>query len=194
MSTKTLYLIRHGNYEITTKPPAEPDGTLTDTGREQATLAGHHLHSHPITALHHSTAQRAAETAALIAVYFPGLAITARADLRECVPSVPAGLEAQLAHIPPEFIAKSREQAPRAFATFFRPLANGESDQSEIIVSHGNLICYFISQIFQAPFDGWINADIGNCGISKVEIYGSGRVRLIYHNETSYLPAALHTY
>lgn len=194
MATKTLYLVRHGNYEVTTIPPAEPDGPLTDTGREQATLAGHHLHTQPITALHYSTAERAAETAALIAVYFPGLTITAHDELRECVPSVPAGLEAQLAHIPAGFIAHSRQQAPRAFATFFRPLAEGEANQSEIIVSHGNLIGYFISQIFQAPLDAWINADIGNCGISKVEIYGSGRMRLIAHNETSYLPAELHTY
>lgn len=121
MNRKTIFLVRHGQYTNTAVPPNEPDGPLTEKGRQQARLVGQRLLTYAPTRLIHSDLKRAVETADLIAEQLGDVDKRPSALLRECIPSVPAGMEASFANIPADFIAQGREQADQAFAHFFTP-------------------------------------------------------------------------
>jgi probable phosphoglycerate mutase len=191
MAKKVLYLIRHGQYDSTTTPPQEPDGGLTEIGKQQAALTAERLRALPVSVIHHSTTQRATETAAIIAARFPQAGLRPSPLLRECIPSVPGAYKAQFAHIPADFIERSQPQAEQAFATYFRATLNGDSDQHEILVSHGNLISHLVCRVLQAPLDAWLNTDIQLCGLGEVVVGSQGRLRLVRHNDTGHLPPHL---
>src|SRR5262245_25278384 len=163
MATRSLYLVRHGQYEDVSTPPAEEDGPLAATGREQARLTARRLQAFPLQVIHHSDLQRARETAAIIADQFPGLPLRASPLLRECIPHVPerAALSPSFrrlfARLPGEVLEQGRAQAEAAFAAYFKP-ARG-TDRHELVVSSGNLIRYFMCRVLGAPPGAWWKAD-----------------------------------
>ncbi|MCP5097371.1 MAG: hypothetical protein GY943_17640, partial [Chloroflexi bacterium] len=140
MPNRVLFFVRHGQYLSTAHEGEEPDGALTEVGQAQSALTAKRLQDYPIQVIHHSTLQRAVETADIIANAFPDVGKRPSPLLRECIPCVPEGMESHFAHIPPEFIAGGMVQAQQAFATYITPLIDGDSNQYEIVVSHGNLI------------------------------------------------------
>ncbi len=199
MATKTLYLVRHGQYKPTSFPPNVQDGPLTELGREQTTLLAGRLKDFPIKKIHHSPLIRAAETAALLSAEFPAVKLEASPLLEECIPCVPPATmltesqKAFFASLPASVLEEGGPQARQVFQTYFQPAA-GEEASHEIIVSHGNLICFLICQVFQAPPETWIKTDIQNCGLSEIVIQGSGPMRLSYHNDTGHLPLSRRTW
>ncbi|MCB0062687.1 MAG: histidine phosphatase family protein, partial [Caldilineaceae bacterium] len=107
MATKTIYLIRHGQYYQRKDPsvtPDEPavygvdadevqrDGGLTAAGVQQAERTAERLQTLPIDCIYSSTLPRAMQTAAIIAQAIPEVTNTAHRDLWECIPHVPAKL------------------------------------------------------------------------------------------------------
>lgn len=191
---KTLFLVRHGQYTSTAQPDDEPDGPLTELGREQVALLAQRLKEFSVRKIYHSPLIRAAETASLLSAEFPGVALEASPILVECIPAVPSDLailpevvQKWFAEIPAEFIEKGGPQARQVFETYFQP-PEGDEDYAEIIVSHGNLIAYLVCQVLKAPAEAWNNTDIQNSGLSEISIRSSGYMRLNYHNDTSHLP------
>lgn len=157
---RKLFLIRHGQYENTEAEGAEPDGHLTAKGRQQAKLTGQRLANLPINIIHYSPLERTTETADLIAQSFPNAPRQPSLLLRECIPSVPEPIKDHFAGIPAKFLdERGHDQAQQAFATFFQP-ADGDEEQHELIIAHGNIISYFACRILQAPLDSWININI----------------------------------
>lgn len=191
MANRILLFIRHGQYHSTGPPTHEPDGPLTESGQKQAALAAKRLQTYPVRQIHHSTLQRAVETAEIISAGLPDAVLHPSSLLRECIPCIPHGFEAHFAQIPPSFIKGGRKQARQAFETFMKPLAEGESEQYEIVVSHGNLINYLASRVAGAPEEAWLNFDIQQCGITEIVINPEGWVRLVRHNDTGHLPLEL---
>lgn len=188
MGNRIIHIVRHGQYDITTNNDEEPDGRLTPLGKEQAEQTAVYLTAYPITLIHHSTLTRAQETAVLIAAHFPRARIKKDARIRECIPSVPTGYESHFQHIPKKSLKSGPGRAQRAFAAYFKkPIVKEAPDVHELIVSHGNIINYFIVQTLQAPIDNWINLGIYHCSVSQVVVQPSGRLRLIHFNETGHL-------
>jgi broad specificity phosphatase PhoE len=194
MARRIIYLVRHGQYEATTVPPDEPDGSLTDAGREQAQLTGNRLKTFPIKTIHYSPLQRTQETMEILAGQFPNASLQSSALLKECIPSVPEAFKQHFAHLPEDFVKAGKLQAQQAFEAFFRPPHESESDRHELIVAHGNLISHFVCQTLQAPLDAWVNIDIHHCGTSELFISATGFMKLIHHNEIRHLPHHLHTF
>jgi serine/threonine-protein phosphatase PGAM5 len=192
MPQRILYLVRHGHYASTTTPPSEPDGPLTAIGQEQATLTAQRIRPFPISNIHHSTLQRARETATIIAAQFPTVPLYSSPLLCECIPCIPSAFGAFFEGIPAEVIAAGGPQAQQVFDTYFKPA--DASDQYEVIISSGNLISYLICRILGAPPDAWIHTDIQHCGISEIVIGSPRRVLLVRHNDTGHLPAHLQTF
>ena len=64
MATRTLYLIRHGEYDWDDQPT--PHKGLTRRGRKQARLTARRLRTLPATAIYSSDLRRAVETAEII--------------------------------------------------------------------------------------------------------------------------------
>jgi broad specificity phosphatase PhoE len=195
MPKRFLYLVRHAKFTSTAAPSDEPDGPLTAEGRQQAILTAQRLRGLPIVTIHHSTAQRALETAHLIAEQFPDVPLQPSPLLRECIAAIPppsalpAKYRASILKLPRDFLRRGKTQAERAFDKYFRRPRNG--DVHEIIVSHGNIIDYFACRVIKAPAWAWINLDIRQCGVSEVVIDSTGWMRLMSHNETGHLPENL---
>ena len=188
MGNRIIHLVRHGQYDIATPDDEEPDGRLTQLGKEQAEMTAAYLSTHPIRVIHYSTLTRAQETAVIIAPYFPLARMKPDAQLRECIPSVPAGYEMHFQHIPKRSIKSGPGRAKKAFKAYFKPIAKEAPDVHELIASHGNLINYFIARSILAPADSWMNLGIHHCSISQVVVLPSGRIRLVHFNETGHLP------
>ncbi len=189
MTKRILYLIRHGQYE----PLDDPNGTLTEVGKEQAYFTAKRFQECPISTIYFSTMPRAKETAVIIANQFPNAKQIASPLLRECFPSVPEPFKAHFAQFPAEEITAGKVQAHKAFESYFNPIEDGDDEVHEMIVAHGNLISHFICQILQAPVDSWIRTDIFHCGISQIIIFSNGLQKLIRHNDNSHLPPHLQT-
>jgi len=142
---------------------------------------------------------RAAETAALLSVEFPGVELQSSALLEECIPAVPPdsmlteNQKAFFASLPAKVLEEGGPQARQVFETHFQP-AEGEEASHEIIVSHGNLISFLVCQVFQAPPETWLKTDIQNCGLSEIVIQPNGSMRLNYHNDTGHMPLNLRTW
>lgn len=198
MAKRILHLVRHGQYTPTTTLPDEPDGPLTNVGKEQAALIARRLAGLPASVIHHSTLQRATETARAIGALLPGVELRPAAVLCECIPTVPPGFEAHFTDVDADVLARGGPQAREAFATYFVPAPDetdrDETDRHEVIVSSGNLIRYLICRVLGAPEDAWVNMDIQQCGLCEVIVGQPRGMVLARHNDTGHLPPALQLY
>lgn len=191
MADRILYLVRHGQYD-SENAPDDLGGSLTEMGRTQALLAAQRLSTLPIRAVHYSTLRRSAETAQIIAATFPGVERHPSELLWECIPCLPATFPEMFAHISKEKLRRHERQAQQAFKQYFAPAR--DTDRHEILVTHGNLLRYFVCRSLSAPPQTWTNTDVNNCGISVVVVQSEGRLMLVSHNETGHLPDHLRTY
>jgi serine/threonine-protein phosphatase PGAM5 len=207
MATRTLYLIRHGEYQLEEIKKFDYDltleqhyelhkkeGGLTLTGRKQAKLTAKRLRSLPIDAIYCSSLRRASETAERIAKEFPTTKVKKSRLLWECVPLIPKAF-AQYEHfryLSEKDVDRWKRQADEAFETYFRS-ARG-TDKHDIIVSHANLIRYLVCIVLQIQPDAWFNMFIDNCGISEVRIEPNDHMKLVSYNDVGHLPRELRTY
>jgi serine/threonine-protein phosphatase PGAM5 len=198
VATRTLYLVRHGQYhqleysaeeDLTMAQVNQLDGGLTPAGVEQAQLTAQRLSGLPITAIHCSTLPRAIETAEILAQEFPGVPVCGSRMLWECVPSVPPALAGHFANVLAEDLAEDGKSAEQAFDRYFRR-ARGK-DTHEILVGHGNLFRYFVCRLLEAPVESWVNMDSYNCGLSEVHI--TDVLTLVSYNDVGHLPLYLRT-
>jgi broad specificity phosphatase PhoE len=187
-----LYIVRHGRY-VSSGPP-DYDGPLSEMGMQQAGLIAERLAGLPISVIQCSTLQRARETAAIIAARFPGVETLFSPLLCECVASVPPLVKAYLEErVPAHELVEGPIQARSAWERFFQP-PDGAEDDSQIIVSSGNLIGYFVGQAVGAPADAWIRSDIQHCGLTEITIKRTRGPLLLRHNDVGHLPPELRTF
>jgi serine/threonine-protein phosphatase PGAM5 len=178
VGTRTLVLLRHGQYE------AEGVGSLTSLGRDQARASARYLKTLPIDAVWASTLVRARETAEIVAGALGKTYRTTRI-LREGLYSKVEGYP-----VPASERQEDRERADRAFAQFFR---KSRRDRTELIVCHGNLIRYLVCRALRAPVPTWLRMTTSHCGLTRILVRGTGAVRVVSYNETSHLPPDLVT-
>ena len=93
--------------------------------------------------------------------------------------------------MPPEALERDRSQAQRAFARYFIP---ARTDRHEIIVSHGNLIRYFVCSALGAPAEAWANADINQCSLCVIRVEPDGRKVVLAFNDTGHLSEQMLTF
>jgi broad specificity phosphatase PhoE len=190
MGRRTLYLIRHGQYN-THYAPDELGGSLTPLGIIQAQHIAERLKGQPIATIHHSTLRRATETAHIISEALPGVPLEPSNLIWENVPSVPPQYADSFAHLTPEELKALSRRGDKAFRRYFKP--SPEADRLELVVCHGNLIRQFMCRTLRVPIKAWANADIHNCGLTEVRIEGSGHMLLVSHNDTGHLPVEIKT-
>lgn len=189
MPSRFLYLVRHGE--------ADDDGFLTENGRQQAIATGEHLRDVRFRAVRHSPLSRAEQTAELIAGFQPGVPMGPSGLLGDYPPPVSAppgtpGLPAAYASFMDGFTEDERadgiELAGAALARYATP---GETDSSELIVTHNFLIGWFVRHALDGPEWRWLGVNQCNCGIT-VLLYRTGAPAcLVSHNDVSHLPAPL---
>lgn len=185
MGTRTLILVRHGQYHLDGEHARY--GRLTALGERQSKRLAKRLAGYPIDAVHTSTAPRAIETAAFVLQQLRTLAPKSTPALLEGFPTVFEGIsrEQRLK------VAGHRTRMERAFKRYFR--ATRGRDRTELLVCHGNIIRFFVRRALGDSPHKWSHAAIMHCGISIVVVSAKG-ARIYALNDVGHLPHAMQTF
>jgi serine/threonine-protein phosphatase PGAM5 len=188
---RTIYLIRHGHYDIDDERDPDVGRALVPLGVAQARLVAARLTSLPvkITSLHSSTMTRARQTAVVINQEFPDLKLRQTRLLRECTP--PTWRQDVMEELENGEAKECQNQLEQAFAEFFVPSRDG--DKHDVLVCHGNVIRYFVAKVLGVDTMSWLRMSIGNCSLTAVRINPDGSMRLLFFGDVGHLPPNLQT-
>jgi serine/threonine-protein phosphatase PGAM5 len=191
MATRTIILVRHGQYHHATDKELE---RLTTLGRKQAKLVGKRLKENKIDRMVVSTMPRAQETAQIIRSEIGYRKAFESCDtLRECTPGFPKHLRKKAGYTDTKKLAKAQAQLNKAFAKYFKA---PRKDTLEVIVCHGNVIRYLVCKVLGIDPLVWRQMDIKQCAISVVEVRskGTNRKLLVSHNDMGHIPKHQRTF
>ncbi len=189
---RTIYLIRHGDYNQQDERDPDIGKELIPLGIAQARLVSSRLKSLPIkiTSLISSTMTRARQTAMIINHEFPNLELQKDSMIRECTP--PTWREDIMAEETESNLEDCVESLEAAFSKYFIPSPDDE-DRNQIIVCHGNVIRYFVTKVLKVNTMAWLQMTIGNCSLTIVKIIPDGKMKLISFNDVGHIPPNLQT-
>jgi serine/threonine-protein phosphatase PGAM5 len=189
---RTIYLIRHGNYNHEDERDPDVGKELVPLGIAQTRLVASRLKSLPvkITSLISSTMTRARQTAMIINRDFPELELQQYRLIRECTP--PTWRKDIMEREDPEELNNCTDSLEAAFNKFFVPSPDDE-DRNDVIVCHGNVIRYFVTKVLKVNTMAWLQMTISNCGLTIVKIMPNGTMRLIAFNDVGHLPPNMQT-
>ena len=188
---RTLWLIRHGEYEHGVETTDE--GGLVALGRQQARLLAARLDGYPVvfTSLQASTMTRAGETAELLAEAFPRVPVSFHDDIRECTP--PTTRQDIMEKLEPGEAETCAATLEKAWARLFVP-ARGSGDEHDLVVCHGNVIRWFMARVVKNDVENWLEASIANCSVTVVQVRADGSTKLISFADTGHIPWGMTTY
>lgn len=188
---RTVYLIRHGEYDHEDERDPDVGRGLVPLGVAQARIVGSRLRALPVemTSLHSSTMTRARETALVIGEEFPNLELETSRLLRECTP--PTWREDVMADEEPADVEACTKQLEEAFPIYLAP--SPDVDRHDIIVCHGNVIRYFVTKALRVDTAAWLGMSIGNCSLTVVTINADGSMKLLSYSDVGHLPPNLTT-
>ena len=188
---RTIYLIRHGEYEHGVETPDE--GELVALGRQQARLLAGRLDALPVTvtSIQASSMNRARQTAELVATHFPDLDLKLFDDIRECTPATRR--RDIMDRLAPGEAAACEAELDKAWARIFRPADAGQ-DEHDIVVCHGNVIRWFVTRVLAVDAQAWLQMSIANCSLTVVQVRADGSCKLISFADSGHLPWSMTTY
>jgi len=189
---RTLYLIRHGQYDHDDDRDPDIGKALVPLGIAQSKLVAGRLNSLPakMSSLISSTMTRARQTAMIINQDFPELELHQTRLIRECTP--PTWREDIMEGENSEELKKCTDNLDAAFSKYFIPSPD-EEDRNSIIVCHGNVIRYFVTKVLKVETMSWLQMTTGNCGLTVVRIKPDGSMKLVSFNDMGHIPPNLQT-
>lgn len=191
--TRTIYLIRHGEYDQTDSSDSDIGKKLTPLGIAQAKLVSTRLKGMPVefTSLTSSTMTRARETALVINQDFPELKLQQSTLIRECTPPTwRKDIMAEETESDLNLCVKNIEQA---FNEYFIP-APDSRDRNDIIVCHGNVIRYFVTKVLSVDPMSWLQMSISNCSLTIIRILPDGSMKLDTFSDYGHIPENMRTF
>ena len=143
---RTIYLIRHGDYNQSDEEDEFVGNELNTLGVAQARLLSSRLKSMSVefSSLTSSTMTRARQTAMVINENFPELKLIQDSLICECTP--PTWRKDIMAGVDTTEIELCAEKIEKAFKKYFIPSPD-ENDRYDLIVCHGNVIRYFVTKV-----------------------------------------------
>jgi serine/threonine-protein phosphatase PGAM5 len=187
----TVFLIRHGEYDIGDVRDPDAGGGLVPLGVAQARLVAARLRGMPVTfsSIWSSTMTRAWQTALVIGQEFPGVRIQSSRLIRECTPPT-RRMDVMKGEAADDLDACTR-QLDEAFATFFTP--SPEADRNDILVCHGNVIRYFVTRALGVDTTAWLGMSIANCSLTVITVEADGSMKLLSFSDSGHIPPNLST-
>jgi serine/threonine-protein phosphatase PGAM5 len=182
---RTVYLVRHGAYDASSKSDS-PDGPgLLPLGIAQARLIGARLHGLPatITAITTSTMTRARETAAVMHESLPAVLVQESNLLRECTPPTHDQTTDEQTEKEQRTCQSTLDEA---FMRYFTP-ARG-SDQNDVLVCHGNVIRYLVTKALGVDPRAWTGMNIAHASLTVVRIRPNGSATILSVGDVGHLP------
>jgi serine/threonine-protein phosphatase PGAM5 len=185
--TRTIYLVRHGAYDLNEKGDEDVAHGLTPLGIAQARLVADRLHGLPVTftTLTASTMKRAKETAQVVAQSLPQLTLDTTPLLRECLPRT--WRTEVIKKVKPEALDAAEAQLNQAFDKFFVP-ANG-ADQHDILVCHGNVIRYFVTKALGVDTQAWLGFTVAHCSLTVIQVSSKRTFKVLAVGDVGHIPA-----
>ena len=192
IGTRTIYLIRHGEYDQADTSDSDIGKKLTPLGIAQARLVSTRLKGIPVgfTSLTSSTITRARETAMVINQDFPELKLQQSTLIRECTP--PTWRKDVMEDTDSLELLYCVRNLEQAFAEYFAPSPDVK-DRNDIIVSHGNVIRYFVTKVLKADPMSWLQMSIGNCSLTIIRILPDGSMKLAAYGDMGHIPPNMQT-
>jgi len=192
-SLKTIYLVRHGHFDMLDSKNSIEGKCLLPSGIQQAELTGELLASFgsKFNCIYSSDYSRARQTAEIIASKLINVPHQIDSDLREInnryyyrqgASSVLEPLtELERADHPPSAVT--------AFDKYF--VKQPPTSKSEVIVCHGNLITYFLSRLIQLSEFEWQSLYIHYCSITEIRIAATGESDIVSICDERHIPKEL---
>jgi len=189
---RTVYLIRHGEYDQADTSDSDVGKKLTPLGIAQARLVSARLKGMPVefTLLTSSTMTRARETAMVINEDFPELKLQQSTLIRECTP--PTWRKNVVANETESDLNMCVKNIEQAFKEYFIPSPD-VGDRNDIIVCHGNVIRYFVTKVLKADPMSWLQMSIGNCSLTIIRIFPDGSMKLAAYSDMGHIPPNMQT-
>jgi serine/threonine-protein phosphatase PGAM5 len=190
--SRTIYLIRHGQYDLSDERDPDVGRGLVPLGIAQTKLVTDRLKGLPVnmTSLISSTMTRARQTAMIINQEFPELILQRDSLIREC--TMPTWREDIMEEEDPEDLVDCTAKLDSAFSIYFKSSPD-ENDRHDIIVCHGNVIRYFVTKALNVNSLSWLQMTVTNCGITVIKIKPDGMMKLISFNDRGHIPANMQT-
>ena len=191
--TRTIYLIRHGEYNQADTTDSDIEKKLTPLGIAQARLVSTRLKGMLVefTSLTSSTMTRAKETAMIINQDFPKLKLQQSDLIRECTP--PTWRADIMAGVDTTEIELCVTNIEQAFNKYFISSPD-ENDRHDLIVCHGNVIRYFVTKVLNVDSMSWLQMSITNCSLTIIRIIPDGSMKLDAFSDYGHIPKNMRTF
>jgi serine/threonine-protein phosphatase PGAM5 len=191
--TRTIYLIRHGEYNIDDERDAFVGKELTPLGVAQARLLSTRLKAMSVhfNSLISSTMTRARQTAMVINQEFPELELKQDSLICECTP--PTWREDIMAGVDTTEKEQCVANIEEAFSKYFVPSPD-EKDRHDLIVCHGNVIRYLVTKVLNVDTMSWLQMSITNCSLTIVRIKHDGTMKLDTFSDYGHIPENMRTF
>ena len=188
---RTVYLIRHGEYDSDDESDPTVGKALVPLGVAQARLVGARLRGMPVNfaSLHSSTMTRARQTALVIGEEFPDLPLQSSGLISECTP--PTWRKDVMKDETPEDLNACTSQLEKAFPVYFAP--SPEADRHDIVVCHGNVIRYFVTKALGVDTEAWLGMSIANCSLTVITVKADGSMKVLSYSDSGHIPPNLTT-
>ncbi len=188
--SKTIYLVRHAQYERIESSMGRTD-VLTDLGFRQSQFLAQYLSRFPITRIYHSTFDRAQLSAQILQKLLSDVELIPDQSLVERTPGFPKGFISKYGLGQFRSLLRHRIDAEKSYRKHFRYFES--EDQHHVIVSHGNLIRFFICKVLKIPSRYWQTLEMKQCALTVIVLRSDGTCRLLTHNELGHLPIDIQT-
>ncbi len=191
--TRTIYLIRHGQYSPQDDGLPDSVQVLTPLGIAQARLVSQRLKSMDIkfNSLLTSTMTRAKQTAEVISRDFPELNLEQTDLIRECTP--PSWRKDIMTGVDTTEREGCRRKLDLAFEKYFVPSPDN-NERNDIIVCHGNVIRYFVTRVLKVDTMAWLQMSITNCSLSIIRVLPDGTMKLDAFSDYGHIPENMRTF
>jgi serine/threonine-protein phosphatase PGAM5 len=187
---RTIYLVRHGAYDVHAKVDSEVGGPLTPLGIAEARLVGARLRGLPLhfDSITSSTMARARETAEIIRESLPQVKFSQSSDLSECAPPTSRPLEDESL----QGQAECLKRLDHVFAERFTPATN--ADGNDLIVAHGNVIRYFVMKALGVDTHAWLGFSIAHASLTVIRVRADGTMSVISVGDIGHIPPNLQSW
>jgi len=191
--TRTVYLIRHGDYAPQDDNIPDSVNVLTPLGIAQARLVSTRLKSMNIyfNSIVTSTMTRAMQTSQVIINDLPEIVFEQSDLIRECTP--PTWREDVMAETNAAEVEECVINLEEAFQKYFIPSPD-DKDRNDIIVCHGNVIRYFVTKVLNVDTMSWLQMSISNCSLTIIRVLPNGNMKLDAFSDYGHIPENIRTF
>lgn len=188
--THTIYLVRHGAYEMGAKADPEIGPGLTPLGMAQARLVAGRLRGLPFRfdSMTSSTMARARETASIIHETLAEVPFDSSALISECTPPAFRTLDGEKA----ENLTKCADRIDAAFGALFTPTP--EADRNDLLVCHGNVIRYFVTKALRVDTRAWLGMTVAQASVTVIRVRADGSMSVLAVGDVGHIPPNLQSW